>query len=112
MVSRDRRQVRWVTVLCLAGLSGTLSASVRAGIACDPHRLGSIPVRPLGAPTGTQFARRVEPLTGPARDSQIRLELMTGNLPNFLRQLVPVSLTAANVAHSLTVCVLPDYLAV
>jgi len=69
-------------------------------------------VRPAGAATGTQFVRRVEPLTGPARDSQVRLELMTGNLPNFLRQLVPVSLTAADVAHSLTVCVLPDYLAV
>jgi len=81
----------------------------------------SIPARASGAPTGSQFARRVEALTGAARDALVRSELLSGNVPEFLRHLVPITLESGTRPSSssaggaprtrITVCVLPDYLA-
>ncbi|HTY49018.1 MAG TPA: hypothetical protein VMB48_04930 [Steroidobacteraceae bacterium] len=63
--------------------------------------------------TGSQFARQVEHVSGTARDAAIDAELLSGNLPQFLRRLVPVTLRDADSAGTeVVVCVLPDYLAV
>ena len=70
-------------------------------------------MRPRGAPTGSEFARRAQELSGPARDALVRSELFSGNLPDFLRRLAPVTITGSDGARlvKITVCVLPDYLA-
>lgn len=71
-----------------------------------------MPARPSDAPGGDEFARHLQNLSGPVRDAEIRSQLLAGNLPGFLRHLLPVTLTSTTTALTLTVCVLPDYLAV
>jgi hypothetical protein len=81
---------------------------------CDRSSLREIPARRPGASSGSEFVRRVAELSGTARDALVEAELLAGNVPQFLRRLVPVMLSgrdAAGPVH-LTVCVLPDYLAV
>lgn len=96
--------------------AGATGAPATAGVRppCDQQALAAIPQRPAAAPTGREFARRVEHLSGVERDALIRDELFAGNLPQFLRHPQPVSLTDAHHAQplELTLCVLPDYLAV
>ena len=52
-----------------------------------------IPPRPLQALTGSQFADSISMLDGRQRERAILRELLEGNLPSFLRRLVPVELT-------------------
>jgi hypothetical protein len=85
-----------------------------AQLRCDQGRLQSIPARATTAPGGHEFAGRIEALTGAARDALIRAQLLSGNIPAFLRHLVPVSIPPSGAASQveLTACVLPDYLAI
>jgi hypothetical protein len=80
--------------------------------ACSPDSTSHLPARPARAETGSEFVRTVRNLSGIARDALVRSELAAGNFPHFLRHLAPVTLRTAGFAHTLTVCVLPDYLAV
>ncbi len=90
------------------------TASSFAGLAsCDQGPVRSIPLREPAAATGSQFAQRVRDLSGVERDRLIQAELLAGNVPDFLRHLVPVSVGASDSTRRvrITVCVLPDYLA-
>jgi hypothetical protein len=81
---------------------------------CGRDLLAAIPARPANAPGGREFARQVWSLSGPARDALIVTQLEEGNIPPFLRHLIPVTVrgeTPHGVVR-ITVCVLPDYLAV
>jgi len=74
-----------------------------------------IPVRSLQDLTGSQFVRFVSNMTAPEREQAILTEISKGNLPEFLRHLVPVELrcesgAARNLAA--TIFVTPDYLAI
>jgi hypothetical protein len=73
-----------------------------------------LPPRPADAPSGRAFAESVMGLERPAREERIVAEVLRGNVPGFLRRLVPVSLTNAieGTTHVVTVLVAPDYLAV
>lgn len=73
-----------------------------------------LPPRPADAPAGRAFAESVKALERPAREERIVAEVLRGNVPDFLRRLVPVTLTSAveGVAHRVTVFAAPDYLAV
>jgi hypothetical protein len=81
---------------------------------CDQAGLQSIPARPADAPGGHVFARQIQALSGPARDALIGAELLAGNIPDFLRHLVPIPIRDEGAATQveLTACVLPDYLAI
>lgn len=81
---------------------------------CDQAMLQSVPARSAAAPGGHEFARRIETLSGAARDALVSAELLSGNIPSFLRHLVPVSIPDRGAAShvALTACVLPDYLAI
>lgn len=81
---------------------------------CDQDPIHTIPRRAANAPAGSEFARRIESLSGLQRDAEVRSEVLSGNVPPFLRQLAPVTVRNADSAHpvEITVCVLPDYLAV
>lgn len=70
-----------------------------------------IPPRPRSAMTGSQFADAVEHLDSAARERAILRELLDGNLPSFLRDLVPVELTD-RAGTQTTIFVMPDYLAI
>jgi hypothetical protein len=81
---------------------------------CGQALLRAIPARPAGALTGREFARQVWTLWGPARDARVVAQLLEGNVPGFLRHLVPVTVRSDTPrgADRVTACVLPDYLAV
>jgi len=98
-----------------AALAAFASPSgARAAESCQ-RAAAQIPPSPAGAPGGRAFARQVMHLEGPARDSEVRAELLAGNLPDFLRHLTPVTLTGRSDSGApveVTFCVMPDYLAV
>ena len=65
-----------------------------------------IPQRPADAFTGSQFAEAVSGMSREEREIAILEQLVQGNVPQFLRKLVPVTLNSA------TVFVMPEYLAI
>lgn len=73
-----------------------------------------LPPRPVDAPSGRVFAESIVSLDREAREARIVTEVLRGNVPDFLRRLVPVRLTNAVAGQSRTVTVFaaPDYLAV
>lgn len=72
--------------------------------------LFEIPGRPSGAPTGTQFVESLkrDGLTGPGpkREDRIFEQLVSGNIPDFMRIVRPVAVANARIY------VMPDYLCV
>lgn len=125
MTSRldSARMVSRTAGICLALLAAVAVASeadTRAGhgpstsTACSGDTVAGIPPRDAAASEGSEVARRVEHLSGLARDTLLRAELLAGNIPQFLRHPAPVTISGGGRAHrlELTLCVLPDYLAV
>ena len=75
----------------------------------------SIPHRSAQARGATEFVASVAAMSEQQRDLAIRGELLAGNLPGFLRQLQPVSLSTRLPGGDLvrlTLCVLADYLSI
>ena len=111
-VPRYVRSLRLIPIataaLLLAFTTGTAVASARGSL-CDQQLGKSIPTRAASAMTGTEFAERARDLAGPQRDALVRAELLAGNVPTFLRRLEAV--TVRDAVNVITVCVLPDYLA-
>lgn len=65
--------------------------------------------------TGSQFAKYVSGMDSRQREHAILTELLGGNLPGFLKNLVPVKLSyqpAAGKAVTATIFVMPEYLAI
>jgi hypothetical protein len=52
-----------------------------------------LPERPTDAIGGAEFARKIEALPPEAREDQISKQIMAGNVPSFIRRLVPVPVT-------------------
>jgi hypothetical protein len=74
-----------------------------------------IPPRPAGAMTGTEFARRTTGMAGRARQRLALAALTGGDLPDFLRQLKPVTLEGHAPDGRVTravIWVTPDYLTI
>ena len=103
-----------LAALTFAGAQAHAQQPASPSVRCDQAPIRAIPDRAPGAPAGSEFARRVGTLSGLERDSQIRSQLLSGNVPQFLRHLVPVTLGGSDSAHpvQITVCVLPNYLAI
>lgn len=110
-----RRNTLWMAalVLALTGWSGARATAARGP--CSDSLTQSIPVRPAGAQGGRAFAESLRGLSEDERESRIQHELLTGNIPDFLRQLMPVRLHQQVADHQsvdVVVCAAPDYLAV
>ncbi len=89
-------------------------AYAAADSSCSESLTARIPPRAATARTGSQMAPRLEGIGDDERESLIREELLAGNIPSFLRQLKPVTLrddSGAGMSAQITVCVMPDYLA-
>jgi hypothetical protein len=74
-----------------------------------------IPPRRPQALTGSQFAEYVSKMDPLQREQSILNEILEGNLPSFLRKLVPVELKyvlANGKTLTATIFVMPDYLAI
>lgn len=70
----------------------------------------TLPPRPDGAITGAAFKDEILNLPRRAREQRIFEEIESGNIPDFLRTLVPVTVTHGG--HTATFHVAPDYLGV
>lgn len=76
----------------------------------------TFPARSSDAPSGTEFGAQVVGLTDRERYQAARDQVLSGNVPQFLRKLVPVTLRRpagmTEGAHEVIVFVTPDYLSV
>jgi len=73
-----------------------------------------LPPRPAVAPGGDAFAASVAALTREQREDQVFQQIVAGNVPAFLRELVPVTSTATydGAVHTVRWFVTPEYMAV
>jgi hypothetical protein len=81
----------------------------------EPESILKLPPRPVDAPTGSQFLKRIESLDRREREAAILREISRGNVPAALRSLKPITLAAtdaAGVPHVATCWAMPDYLSV
>jgi len=77
--------------------------------------LRNIPPRTSSALTGTQFAESVAHMACQQREHAILSSLLDGNLPAFLKKLVPVRLSyqiVGGATVAATIFVMPEYLAI
>ena len=91
--------LRNITTVFLLSMNTTLRAQTL-----------ELPARPAAAPTGSEFARSITDLSLQRRERQISEAVKSGNVPKFLRMLVPV--TVQRGTTKATYFVTPDYLAI
>ncbi len=74
----------------------------------------NLPPRPANAPTGSQFANIILNLSQNDRENWVLDQITIGNIPGWMRTLVPVTVnqTINSVPHTLTYYAAPDYLAI
>ena len=73
-----------------------------------------LPPRPAGAPGGSALKTKLSSLSRAAREDSLYAMIAGGNIPDFLRSFVPVSVTKTinGTSYTLQFDVAPDYLAV
>jgi hypothetical protein len=116
---RGSMQASRYTTLVVA-LSILVPQTIHAGGAAIPRVLSEspaagIPYRAARALTGSQFAEFILHMDSSQRELAIRGEILNGNIPDFLRKLVPVKLrysAPGGETVSATIFVTPDYLSI
>jgi len=77
----------------------------------------NVPTRATNALAGQQFVNVITSMAAPPdtqRENWIYAQIASGNVPNFMRTLVPITtnLTISGVPHTVTYYVTPDYMAI
>src|SRR5438067_2079569 len=75
--ARPRLRWRWLLLLLLVYRGDCQILPVRA--------------RPAGAPTGSQFVAIIAPMSLTERENWIYAQVVSGNIPDFLRTLIPIT---------------------
>ncbi len=103
MSNLPTRRLSTLAVLFLLFLCGLLRAQTL-----------DLPPRPTNAISGSEFAKSIVPLERPEREEKICEQVALGNVPEFLRKLVPIRVQSVQdeKTNSAIYCVAPDYLAV
>src|SRR5262245_47878880 len=104
----DQRSCLWLMLL-----AAVLAATTLREAAAD-ERL-NLPPRAAGAATGSRFFGQIESLSPIDREAAILKEIMSGNIPEFLRSLKPIRLEAQDsqgTEHKAAGLVTCDYLSV
>src|SRR4051794_1455633 len=71
----------------------------------------ALPPRVATAMSGSAFAKKVSDFPLPQREEAALAEVMSGNVPRFWRELVPITVTESGVNTNVVVYfVTPDYL--
>lgn len=102
-------------LVSLAVFPGAAVAADTSPGGCPQELALAIPGRSPAAASGSEIARKAGNLSGTAREALLRDELFSGNIPTFLRRLVPVTRSGTDAAGrpvAVTLCVAPDYVAV
>src|SRR5262245_35334571 len=74
-----------------------------------------VPPRPVDAPVGSEFVKRLAGLNATEREEASAAEVLRGNLPDFLHKFRTITVRATDKRgkeHTATIEVMPDYLAV
>ena len=103
-----------VPEITLASLPRTIERPV-AGPTCNKRLSRAMPNRKGSAKGGTAVMSGLMRVSGTDRDQRFARELMAGNMPSFLHDLVPVKVSGLardGSSTQITFCVTPDYLAV
>jgi hypothetical protein len=101
-----------LAALCAPCLRANESGAAGASTA---RLLRNIPSRTSNALTGTQFAETIARMDRQQREQAILSNLLDGNLPAFLKQLVPVKLSyqlVGGASVAATIFVMPEYLSI
>ena len=105
-----------ISFISLLSLPLILSAAERTFTTVQIDELTrNIPARSTQDLTGSQFVRYVSKMNSQEREQAIQDEILKGNLPEFLRKLVPVELHCelpSCRSMNATIFVAPDYLAI
>jgi hypothetical protein len=107
------RFIAFIAMILAAG-HGASAGILAASHFCNKSLPNAFPARSVAASSGSQLARALDNIGDDERELKIRSELLAGNIPEFLRHLQPVVLRAqpGDERHTeITVCVMPDYLA-
>jgi hypothetical protein len=77
----------------------------------------NIPPRATNALSGQQFVKAITAMAAPPdtqRENWIYAQIASGNVPDFMRTLIPITtnLTISGTAHTVTYYVTPDYMAI
>ncbi len=91
-----------------------VTAAILLLAAAVPAQVLNLPPRPPGAKSGSQVKADIENLARQDRENQVLDEIMSGNVPDYLRALKPVTVSATigGTPHTVTYYVTPDYLSV
>lgn len=105
--------ISFVGILVISPIAGYSSNT--PGSICQSSLTKAIPHRTMGAIDASSFVASAHQLSGEKREALILDQIFTGNIPGFLRHLHPV--TIKKIMHNgavttITLCVMPDYLAV
>ena len=104
------RARRCLTALLILLLSACHSATELPPAGPQYDGQSPFPLRQAQAPTGSHFLLRTRALDPDARERAIAAQILNGNVPRQIRQLVPLPLTFGE--HSAIIYVVPDYLAI
>lgn len=110
-----QRQAIKLIVLGILCCHCAIAARLGDGLLPSETLTARIPLRPPNALSGSAFIGYVSNMDPQHREQAIRDELLRGNLPDFLRRLVPVELqyrSPGKKVMSATIFVMPDYLAI
>ena len=101
-------------ILCIGLITPFVSCQETASDPVTSEQVLEIRPRQDKALSGSSFASSIESLELVQREEMIFNAILSGNLPSFLRDLVPIetSLTIEDTAYSLTFFVMPDYLSI
>ncbi len=93
---------------------GTLFGGRGGNGDCSARLSRDIPRRPGSAASGSAVMAAVGNGSGSARDNRLVQEALNGNVPDFIRDLQPVTFngTVGGRSVDVTICVTPDYLAI
>jgi hypothetical protein len=100
-------------IALVAGPHAARAAALRGP--CDDSLTQGIPTRAADAPGGHAFAEAIRGLGDDERELRIQHELQAGNIPKFLRALVPIRLRSGaenGTPVDIVICAAPDYLAI
>ncbi|MCB1363175.1 MAG: hypothetical protein KDK02_03590 [Rhodobacteraceae bacterium] len=109
-----RGRIARAVSLALICLAVPATANAARGICSDPLTR-AIPERASRAPSGSAVMHDLADTSGEARDKAVMRQVLSGNVPSFLRHLVPVTIPgtlAGGRSVLITICVTPGYLAV
>jgi len=114
-MSNGQNSIRAASALFSFAVAVFWAVAGQAAVQCPGPQASGLPERVSHAPSGSEVMARLKSKHGPKRDAEVLGQVLSGNLPTFLRQLAPVDFTGTRANGDevrVTICVTPEYLAV